>query len=132
MAGIKSGLASDDSVRLQQYEKDSSFPGPTDIKAPEILGGLRHKMNKETQFRAFNIRLAMAGLGWAFIVGPMLLMVLSDTKVTALCTSSACVFAFGILMAKTLERPFDVMSATAAYAAVLVVFVGTNTAPRSS
>jgi len=33
--------------------------------------------------------------------------------------------AFGVLMARVLERPFDVMSATAAYAAVLVVFVGT-------
>ena len=114
---------------LRQYEKDASFPGPKDIKKPEIPGGLRNRANKESQLRAFNIRLAMAGLGWAFIVGPMLLMVLSDTKLTALCTSSVCVFAFGVLMASALEKPFDVMSATAAYAAVLVVFVGSNVAP---
>ena len=128
-AGIRSSIAADDLALLQQFEKDSSFPGPTDIKEPEILGGLRNRVNKETAFRAFNKRLAMAALGWAFIVGPMLLMVLSDTKVTALCTSSVCVFVFGFLMAKTLERPFDVMPATAAYAAVLVVFVGSNIAP---
>ena len=70
----------------------------------------------------------MAAVGRAFIIGPMLLMVLSDTKVTALCTSSVCVFAFGFLLARTFENPFDVMSATAAYAAVLVVFVGSNIA----
>ena len=114
---------------MRQYDRESSFPGPKDLKEPDIVGGLRNRVNRETQFRAFNVRLAMAGLGWAFIVGPMLLMVLSDTKVTALCTSSVCVFAFGVLMARTLEKPFDVMSATAAYAAVLVVFVGSNTAP---
>ena len=130
LAGIRSCIAPDNLALLRQYEKDSSFPGPSDTKDPEVLGGLRHRVNKETSFRAFNKRLAMAALGWGFIVGPMLLMVLSDTKLTALCTSSVCVFAFGFLMARILERPFDVMSATAAYAAVLVVFVGSNIAPE--
>lgn len=129
LACIRSSLTSADAPLLRQYEMDSTFPGPKDIKEPEVLGGLRNRVNKETQFRAFNVRLAMAGLGWAFIVGPMLLMVLSDTKVTALCTSSVCVFAFGFLMARTLEKPFDVTSATAVYVAVLVVFVGSNIAP---
>jgi hypothetical protein len=68
----------------------------------------------------------MAAIGGAFLIGPMLLMVLHKTLLTTLLTSSICVFAFGLLMAMFLEKPFDVLSATAAYAAVLVVFIGTS------
>ena len=39
--------------------------------------------------------------------------------------------AFGLLMARLLERDIEVMSSTAAYAAVLVVFVCLNTSGSS-
>ena len=59
-------------------------------------------------------------------------MVLHRSLATALFTTSVCVLAFGVLVARALEKRFDVLSATAAYAAVLVVFVGTTTAPESA
>lgn len=122
---IRSALSPDN---LELLDSDSSFPEPRDNDEPEVLGGYRNTLNKKTKLKAFVTRLAMAALGWAFIVGPMLLMVLNNTKLTALLTTSVCVFAFGVLVAIALDKPFDVLSATAAYAAVLMVFVGTNTA----
>lgn len=71
-------------------------------------------------------KVAMAVLGGSFLVGPMLVMVLHPGLVTSLVTTSVCVFAFGLGIARFLEKPFDVLSGTAAYAAVLVVFVGTS------
>ncbi|CZR53460.1 uncharacterized protein PAC_03338 [Phialocephala subalpina] len=53
-------------------------------------------------------------------------------RVTNLVTTSVCVLAFGLLISVFLEKPFDVLSATAAYAAVLVVFVGTSTSTGTS
>jgi hypothetical protein len=53
-------------------------------------------------------------------------MVLHQTRVTILVTTSVCALAFGLVAAYVLEKPFDVLSTTAAYAAVLVVFVGTS------
>lgn len=73
----------------------------------------------------------MAFVGGAFLIGPMLLMVLHQGKVTSLVNTSVCVFAFGLVMAAFLEKPFDVLSATAAYATVLVVFVGMSTTNAS-
>lgn len=125
LAGIRPTV-----VQNAQYSFDSSFAGPKDTEDPEYVGGYRTKTNQETKLRAFSVRLAMAAIGWAFIVGPILVMVLHNSRTTALCTTSVCVFAFGVLVARALEKPFDVLSATAAYAAVLVVFVGTTTAPQ--
>jgi len=53
-------------------------------------------------------------------------MMLHQSRVTILVATSVCVSAFGLVVSVYLEKPFDVLSATAAYAAVLVVFVGTN------
>ena len=127
--GIRSTLDPDvDQELIKLCMEDCSFPKPIDIHKPEVLGGYRNTTIKETKSKNFVVRLCMATLGLVFIVGPMLLMVLHNTKLTALLTTSVCVGAFGVMMAKALEKPFDVLSATAAYAAVLMVFVGTNTA----
>ncbi|KUJ17406.1 uncharacterized protein LY89DRAFT_684459 [Mollisia scopiformis] len=53
-------------------------------------------------------------------------MVLHKSLLTTLLTTSICVSAFGLALALFLEDPFDVLSGTAAYAAALVVFVGTS------
>lgn len=131
LADIGSGLTNESPELVELYTEHSSNPAPIDFDKPEVLGGYRTTMIKETKFRDFFVRLGMASLGWLFIVGPMLLMVLNNTKLTALLTTSTCVGAFGLMMARALEKPFDVLSATAAYAAVLVVFVGTNTTAGS-
>ena len=68
----------------------------------------------------------MAISGGVFLVAPMLIMVLHPTLVTSLVTSFVFVFVFSVTAAYFLDKPFDVLSGTAAYAAVLVVFVGTS------
>ncbi|KAF4929818.1 hypothetical protein CGCVW01_v001283 [Colletotrichum viniferum] len=67
-----------------------------------------------------------AVVGNLFLIGPMILMVLKPGLITSLVTTSVCVTIFAAVAPKFLDKIGDVMSATAAYAAVLVVFVGTS------
>ena len=66
----------------------------------------------------------MAFVAALLLVGPMWLMVLHNTMYTGLITTTLCVAFIGAFLSYVLERPMDVLSGTAAYAAVLVVFVG--------
>lgn len=54
----------------------------------------------------------------------MWLMALETTLYWNLTTTTIFVVLFGFAVVFRLERPMDVLSTTAAYAAVLVVFVG--------
>jgi hypothetical protein len=56
----------------------------------------------------------------------MVIMVFNRTLLATLLTMSLSVFVFGLILSFVLENGFDVLSGTAAYAAVLVVFVGTG------
>ncbi|KAI1062342.1 hypothetical protein LB506_006227 [Fusarium annulatum] len=69
-------------------------------------------------------RLAVAAVGGIFLMAPMWLMVLHNTLYTALVSTTVFVTVFGLMAARYLTSLMDVMSSTAAYAAVLVVFVG--------
>lgn len=100
---------------------------PIDEKKWKLLGGSRNAANKKEAFEQFLQRVGMAFIGGVFLIGPMLLMVLHKSRTTTLVTTSFCVFAIGLVFSVYLEKPFDVLSATAAYAAVLVVFTGTST-----
>lgn len=71
-------------------------------------------------------RLGIALFGGAFLIGPMWLMVLHNTLYTCLISTTVFVTVFGVIMAFTLDNDQDVLASTAAYAAVLVVFVGLN------
>lgn len=71
-------------------------------------------------------KVAMAVIGGSFLIISMLVMVLHPGLVTSLITTSACVFGFGLVLSIFLNAPFEVLSGTAAYAAGLVVFVGTG------
>ncbi|ETS74498.1 hypothetical protein PFICI_14364 [Pestalotiopsis fici W106-1] len=100
----------------RKWEDSSVYPAP--------IGGTRD-VNCETIFwEGFFQRMLLAILGGIFLVGPMWLMVLHNTLYTALITTTVCILIFGVLMALSLTKPMDVMASTAAYAAVLVVFVG--------
>ena len=68
----------------------------------------------------------MAAIGGAFLIRPMLIMVLHKSLLTTFLTSSLCVVFFGLILAFVLDDQFKVLSGTAANAAVLVVFVGTS------
>lgn len=76
--------------------------------------------------KALASRLLMALGGGLALVGPMLVMVLHPTRLTAVFTASVCVVAAAVLLAVYMvdSQPKDVLACTAAYAAVLVVFVG--------
>ena len=88
------------------------------------VGGTRNENVKKSWVRNFEHRLVMAAIGGTFLVGPMWLMVLHNTLYTVLASTTVFVFACGFLMSMFLEKPMEVLSCTAAYAAVLVVFVG--------
>ena len=69
----------------------------------------------------------MAFFGGLSLVGPMLIMVLYKRQYTALITVCISVFLFAVAMAAfSTEKPTTVLGAVAAYAAVLVVFLGTS------
>ncbi|KAH7275752.1 hypothetical protein B0J15DRAFT_540752 [Fusarium solani] len=73
-------------------------------------------------------RLAMAIFGGAALVVPMLIMSLRPSKLTGLLTTSLFVVGVAVALAWFMKdaAPKDILAATAAYAAVLVVFVGTD------
>lgn len=103
---------------------------PVDKKPVKRFGGeTRSARAQQDWIQEYTEKVAMAVVGGAFLIAPMLVMVLHPGLVTSLVTTSACVFAFGLVMAIFLKAPFDVLSATAAYAAVMVVFIGTGGGP---
>lgn len=92
------------------------------------IGGTRLGAFKEARWKRILSNAGMAAIGGGFLIAPMWLMVLRNTIYTTLVTTTLCVALFGMIMSWRLSGPMEVLSATAAYAAVLVVFVGTNTA----
>ncbi|XMA14588.1 hypothetical protein WAI453_007379 [Rhynchosporium graminicola] len=71
----------------------------------------------------------MAVFGGLALVAPMLIMTLHEGKTTSLVTTSVFVFVVAIILAWRMKdaQAKDIIGATAAYPAVLVVFVGTGT-----
>ncbi len=85
------------------------------------------------QENAFTQRIIMAMFGGAALIGPMLIMTIHLSKNTSLITVSVATFVFALVLAFIARDSAgkDVLGATAAYAAALVVFVGTSMAPTS-
>jgi hypothetical protein len=78
---------------------------------------------------AFRLRFLTSLFGGYILIVPMLIMTLHPTLLTALLTTTAFVLAVAVIIAvrvKTAEAK-ELLTITAAYAAVLVVFVGTST-----
>ena len=113
---------------LEQNGVVTSFAPPRE-KGPNPIGGTRGEWAQKQKTEDFLTRLAFSVIGGIFLVVPMWLMVLYNAKYTAVITTSISVLLWAIATAWKAEGgPIAVLSATAAYAAVLVVFVGTNTA----
>lgn len=87
-----------------------------------------------SQKRAFTQRILMAMFGGIALIGPMLIMTLLPGKNTALITVCITTFALGLALAFLARDSTgkDVLAATAAYAAVFVVFVGTSTSTQTT
>ena len=115
---------------LEAITKDT-FAAPVE-KSAQPIGGTRLAKTQKQRTEAFINRVLFSLVGGVFLVAPMWLMVLHNTKFTALISTTVFVLASGILAAWKLDQPIAVLSTTAAYAAVLVVFVGTNTAASLS
>ncbi|KAF2969768.1 hypothetical protein GQX73_g3857 [Xylaria multiplex] len=106
---------------------------PTPVSAPweyteQPIGGTRNDMTAKTESFEFRKRIAIAAVAGFFLIGPMWLMVLHNTLYTCLVSTTVSVTFFGLILAYSLDSPKEVMSGTAAYAAVLVVFVGLGNA----
>jgi hypothetical protein len=82
-----------------------------------------------TNINAFIQRLSFAVLGGFALIIPMLIMKLYPTTLTVCLTTALFVIVAALLLALFMQdtEPKDVLGITAAYAAVLVVFVGTST-----
>jgi hypothetical protein len=83
---------------------------------------------REEENNKFISRLSMALFGGAALIAPMLIMTLHPTRLTSLLTTSVFVLAVGVALAWRMKDAAskDILGSTAAYAAVLVVFVGTG------
>jgi hypothetical protein len=113
------------SVRLVKGKEKFNFVPPLEAAA-QAIGGTRIRMTRKQRSTAFIKRILYSIIGGAFLVGPMWLMIKVDTLYASLVSTSVFVFVAGIDLAWALENPVAVVSTTAAYAAVLVVFVGTS------
>ena len=73
-------------------------------------------------------RIRIALFGGVVVVVPMYIMTLHRTLLTTLLTTSLFVLAIGLVLVWSMDsaKPGDILTATAAYAAVLGVFVGTT------
>lgn len=94
---------------------------------PPILSATRKNHNLKSSLGAFWKRLYMALFGGVALVAPMLIMVLYKHFLTSVLTTSIAVFVFALVVATfSTSSPETVLASVAAYAAVLVVFVGTS------
>ncbi|KAL5313045.1 hypothetical protein ACEPPN_019472 [Leptodophora sp. 'Broadleaf-Isolate-01'] len=88
----------------------------------------RKRRQDIAQKSALSSRLVMALFGGIALIAPMLVMVFHPSRSVSLITSSLATFLFAIILAFGARDSTgkDVLAATAAYTAVLVVFVGTS------
>ncbi|KAI7233451.1 hypothetical protein KC330_g5369 [Hortaea werneckii] len=102
------------------------LPPPYDYKHPLLSNASgRHHANEMTMKKQRPERFAMASFGGLLIIVPMLIMANVPGKVASLVTSCVAIIIFaGLITLGTKLGPHEVLASVAAYAAVLVVFVG--------
>jgi hypothetical protein len=91
----------------------------------------KEKAQVKREKKRFWSNLKMAVFGGSALIVPMLIMTLHQTKLTSLLTTSLFVLAVAAILAVVMKtaEPKDIVGATAGYAAVLVVFIGTGAGP---
>ena len=93
-----------------------------------LPGSSRGNLNQRIDLAHFWERITMGLLGGLALISPMLLMVLHKDLLTTLLTVSVSTILFAAALAFFTRLPGEtVLASVAAYAAVLVVFVGANT-----
>jgi hypothetical protein len=103
------------------------LPIARDHNSPQLPGLSRTVAHRASESEQLWVRFGMASAGGLVLVVPMLIMANLGTKTANLVTTCIAMFLFaaGITFGTRL-KPDQVLGATAAYAAVLVVFVGTS------
>jgi hypothetical protein len=131
--GMAALLADAGLLSVRDLRRASLAAAPDLLKLPKNWGFRGtffedEKLRRKRKSEAFSRRLFMAAFGGAALIEPMLIMTLHPTKVTNLVTVSAFVIVVVVLLAYVMTEatPQDIVGATAAYAAVLVVFVGSS------
>jgi len=101
---------------------------PDDYEAPALVGGSRGSTKERREAELFALRLWFSLLGGLALIAPMLFMVLyKGGEHVSLITTSVSTILFAVAMAKfSTQPPWNLVATTAAYAAVLVVFVGSS------
>ena len=103
------------------------LPIARDQHDPQLPGLSRTVAHRASESEQLWVRFGMASAGGLALVVPMLIMANLESKTASLITTCVAMFLFaaGITLGTHL-KPDQVLGATAAYAAVLVVFVGTS------
>ncbi|KAF4635736.1 hypothetical protein G7Y89_g2354 [Cudoniella acicularis] len=79
------------------------------------------------EIKTLCLRITIGIIGGLAIITPMLIMSINSSKTKDLVTTSVCVFFFAVLLGFSRKQSNgELLAGTAAYAAVLVVFIGTN------
>ena len=105
------------------------LPQPQDQAHPQLSATGRKAANKASRKEARVLRFSLAATGGFFLIVPMIIMATVPGLVSSLVTTCVSVLVFACLMAwRTDLSPNEVLGTTAAYTAVLVVFVGTSLA----
>ncbi|OQO06594.1 hypothetical protein B0A48_08379 [Cryoendolithus antarcticus] len=103
------------------------LPLPKDIDNPQLRDMGRNEANRAAYEKNRLTRFAMAGLGGLLLVVPMLIMANVPGKLASLVTTCVALLLFAGGVARFTELGgHEILGTTAAYAAVLVVFVGTS------
>jgi hypothetical protein len=122
-------LKQDSLAAVREAENFTSFHGLSIPRNVKRSGGIRKKTDEQIETSRFMSRAYTAAFGGFAVIAPMLIMSLHPTRLTQLLTASLFVVSVALILAWLMndaERK-DMIAATAAYAAVLVVFVGTTT-----
>lgn len=107
------------------------LPVPLDHGEPQLRLTGRNEANKAAHEKKRVLRFTMAASGGLLLVVPVIIMSTVPGLISSLVTTCVATLLFAFLVAwRTELGPNEVLATTAAYAAVLVVFVGTSLSPR--
>lgn len=129
ISGLKSNL------EMQQQQIFARLSTDELLQITNVTNGVRGGPTiLRTMKKAFLKRLYMALFGGLILIAPMLIMRLHSDLLTVVLTTSVFVIVVSIILACAMwdAEPKDILGAAAAYAAVLVVFVGQGTVTSDS
>jgi len=107
-----------------------TMPKAKDSSDPKLSVPARSALNSEERMKAITKRISFAIGGVIAIFAPVVVMVLLPGRASGLATSFGSMLLVSLIIARwSALQPSEVLTFSAAYAAVLVVFIGTNNTP---